>query len=228
MIRIRRAVSCAFFFLIPGWAACQAVNPTGVSGVSYRDDEENGPEQTQEKEQAEGDSSLGGSPPAEESESNLPPCSADAEQIMARVNLYRQNSGKVAIAYSPSLCFVAESHVEDLISAKPYTEPGCSPNSWSSDSAAMPCCYAPDESNPECMWEKPGELTDYAALGYESVAINVASPADAFLLWKEQPGHNALMLNQEQWQSPWLAMGAAFVDGHAVIWFGEEEDPFLE
>lgn len=213
-----------------GLTACQAVNPTGVSGVSYRDNDESSQTKASAKSQGEEVENAGGaSPDTEESEAAFPPCSRESEEIMYRVNRHRKRSGQLPIPYSPSLCFVAESHVEDLIVAKPYEESGCSPNSWSEKSAALPCCYLPDESNPECMWDKPAELTDYGALGYESVAINVASPVDAFYLWQENPGHNQLMLNQGQWEStPWLAMGAAFVDGHATIWFGDSRDPLSE
>jgi hypothetical protein len=155
----------------------------------------------------------------------LPDCSAEAVAMMEQVNAYRNENGQEAIPFSKSLCYVAEAHVADLIAHAPYEEPGCSPNSWSEHGEAEGCCYDLNASNPACMWEKPKQLTKYEAYGYESVALFVESTAQAFDLWRASPGHSALMLNQAEWEgTPWLAVGAAYVDGVAALWLGEVVD----
>ncbi len=218
-----------FLALLSLSIACQEVSPTGVSGATFGREAKGGEapvEMLGPEEQPQG-----GAPGTNAQEEELrgetfTDCSREAKQIVARVNLHRQNNGRTEIALSRSLCAVAEAHVTDLIENQPYAAPGCSPNSWSSRAPVGACCYRDDSSNPECMWDKPEQLTGYPALGFESVAIHVANANEAFIRWRDEPGHSALMLNSGQWVgTPWQAVGAAYRDGHATLWFGESLDP---
>ncbi len=228
VLRSRQSI-CLLPALLGLLIGCQEVSPTGVSGGTYGREAKGGEAPAAESEPAE--RSQGGAPGTNTEDEDLgevafSDCSREAKQIVARVNLHRQNNGKVEIALSRSLCELAEAHVTDLIEHQPYAEPGCSPNSWSSQAPVEACCYRVDSSNPECMWNKPEQLTGYPALGYESVAIHVENSNEAFIRWRDDPGHSALMLNTGQWMgTPWQAVGAAYRDGHATLWFGDAVDP---
>jgi uncharacterized protein YkwD len=78
------------------------------------------------------------------------------------------------------------------------------------------------------MWDKPGQLTVYPSAGYENAAGAGGSitPAQALSLWKNSPGHNAVILNQGIWANQtWRAVGAGVQDGYAMLWFGSSVDP---
>jgi hypothetical protein len=47
----------------------------------------------------------------------------------------------------------------------------------------------------------------------------------ALTQWKTSPAHNDVIQNKGMWERlKWKAMGASVDGGHAVLWFGEEED----
>jgi hypothetical protein len=183
-----------------------------------------------------GPPSFGGAAPVEEEEAeqeggepHLGPCSVQGTEMVDLVNAYRAENDLPPIPVSSSMCFVAQTHAEDLAEFKPYEESeSCTLQSWSSNTAAKGCCYQSDNSNPECMWEKPQELTDYPTLGYESVVLNPLSPLDAVEHFKGIEAHAELILEQGPWQNvDWKAVGAAFEEGHATLWFGADQDPGL-
>ncbi|EDM81584.1 hypothetical protein PPSIR1_21744 [Plesiocystis pacifica SIR-1] len=155
-------------------------------------------------------------------------CTVEGAEIVALVNAYREANGKPAVPLSPSLCTVAQLHVEDLDANGPHTVEGCNLHSWSDQGEWSACCYTSDHAQAQCMWDKPKELTTYPGSGYENAAGGGGSitPSGAVDLWKGSAGHNAVMLNEGTWESfPWGAMGAGVQGGYAVVWFGEQADP---
>jgi hypothetical protein len=155
------------------------------------------------------------------------PCSEAGTEIIDLINDYRLENDLPIVPISTSLCTVAQAHVEDLAENKPY-EAGeeCSLQSWSEAAPAEACCYLVDNSNPECMWEKPQEMTEYPTYGYESVAVGPLSPLDAVEHFKNVEAHVDLILERASWINvDWMAIGAAYQDGHATLWFGADPDP---
>jgi hypothetical protein len=81
------------------------------------------------------------------------------------------------------------------------------------------------------MWDKPRELTNYPGNGYENAHGGSggyqATATSSLEGWKNSPAHNAVILNQGTWQNHrWNALGVGIYKGYAVLWFGEEVDPF--
>lgn len=148
--------------------------------------------------------------------------------LLTRVNRERALHGLAPVAHSPALDEVARQHVADLEANYPY-EP-CNLHSWSQDGPWTACCYSDLAPVPECMWNKPAELTGYEAPGFEIAAsvfgkepITVRRAVD---LWLDSPSHRELLLNQGTWaDDTWRAAGAAISEHYAVVWFGKEPDP---
>jgi uncharacterized protein YraI len=173
-------------------------------------------------------SGLTGTPAADASSATAPPtgCNADGIALINAINQYRVDNGLGAIPISPSLCIVAEAHVNDLRDNAPHTAPTCNLHSWSDQGNWSACCYTPDHAQAWCAWNKPSELTDYQSNGYE---IAYSGPDDtqlAVTTWAGSSGHNAMILNLGIWADlQWQAIGAAQHDGYAHVWFGTDPDP---
>ncbi len=156
------------------------------------------------------------------------PGGAGANAVAEVVNRYRRSRGLPVIALSPALTRVAAAHVADLEAH--YRKTGtCNMHSWSKNGNWSACCYTPDHRQAACMWNKPKEITGgaYSAPGYEIVAhyTDPMTPAMALEIWKDSPGHHAMILNSGTWSAhPWRAMGAAIGTHFAVVWFGEAAD----
>lgn len=155
-------------------------------------------------------------------------CSANAIELIGLVNEYRAENGLAAIAASPSLCLVGDTHANDIVDNSPDVG-ACNLHSWSDQGSWGACCYTPDHAEAQCMWDKPRELTTYTGNGYENSASTggTMTPAQALSQWKSSPGHNAVILNQAPtWNGiTWRALGAGFKNGHANLWFGSVVDP---
>lgn len=161
-------------------------------------------------------------------------CLTAQEAELARlVNDYRNATGLPDVPVSKSLTHVAQAHVLDLH----YHEPdsgtddrglACNMHSWSDQGEWSPVCYTSDHANAAGMWSKPREITGniYTGNGYEiSYGFSgQASPSGALDAWQDSPGHNGVIIEQDEW-GPWQAMGVAVYEHHAVVWFGEEVDP---
>lgn len=198
--------------------SCSEVNPTGFSGATILSGEAVQPDDPTE-------AAVGGAAGASHDLEGLvlTPCSEDAEELFAHLNLFRQQNGLGPIDSSLSLCFVAEAHVADLHAQEP--QPGCTDHSWSAQAPGGACCSPADQSPDECMREAPGRLTGYEGTGYEMVALDAVDIASAFRGFREDPEHRALLLNEGEWAtSKWLAVGAASVDGHVSLWLGNASD----
>ena len=144
---------------------------------------------------------------------------------------YRIEKGLPRIPLSPSLMFVAQTHVRDLVDNTPDLG-DCNGHSWSDKGDWTPCCYTPDHAQAQCMWDKPRELTSYTGNGYE-IAIGsndiisgyVATADSALKGWKGSPLHNAVILNEGIWNIvEWKAIGIGIYKGFVCAWFGSEPD----
>ncbi len=143
---------------------------------------------------------------------------------------YRAEKGLPSIPISPSLNIVAHAHVRDLQQNNPNQKP-CNMHSWSANGKWTPCCYTPDHAQAQCMWDKPKELTSYQGTGYEVACrgSNDITAEEALKSWKESPGHNAIIINQNVWKSStWNAIGIGLYKKYSVVWFGEEKDQKIE
>ena len=138
---------------------------------------------------------------------------------------YRQEQGLPKIPISKSLTYVAQVHAWDLQENQP-NQGNCNLHSWSGQDSWTSCCYTPDHSQSQCMWDKPNELTPYASYGYEISHFHTSlTPQTAFGGWKGSPAHNSCMINEDNWKElSWNAIGIGIYGDYAHVWFGESLD----
>jgi hypothetical protein len=163
----------------------------------------------------------------------MPPVSSEALTLCQLVNQYREQNGLPAVPLSVALMAVAGYHVGDLTAHPSIVSATCELHSWSTGSSLWTgCCYTADDSQAMCMWEKPQQITAswgsgeaYTAYGYED-ASEGTDAATVLGIWKADPAHNDVILNQGMWASraPWPAMGCGMQGGYAALWFGDAAD----
>lgn len=166
-------------------------------------------------------------------------CLSPAEAELARlINEYRASVGLPAVPLSKSLTLVAQQHAWDSVNnsnAWPAPPPGqqCNMHSWSGNvnpalqqGTWTAVCYTPDHANMALTHRKPLEIAGFAADGFENShwASAGASPAGALNGWKNSPGHNALITEQDGW-GPLLALGVGINGQYAHMWAAEVADP---
>lgn len=138
------------------------------------------------------------------------------------INDYRVDQGLDEIPISDDLMIVAETHIEDLFENSP-AHGKCNLHSWSNQGDWSGCCYTDDHAQAECMWQKPGELSDYTGSGYEIAAQGVSTAKGALSTWKSSELHHDVIVQEGMWSdNDWIALGAAVGHGYAVAWFGDE------
>ena len=146
--------------------------------------------------------------------------------LFVLINQYRASKGLYSLRLSKSLTHVAQVHVNDLDYNRPVGD--CNLHSWSEGEAWSSCCYTRDHANASGMWNKPRELTAYPGNGYECAAQSGGgiAPKIALWMWQNSPGHNAVIINLEEWSScAWKSIGVGIEGEYAAIWFGDKEDP---
>lgn len=155
--------------------------------------------------------------------------SPQERRLYELVMAYRASLSLPPIPLSPSLSYVAKTHVRDLEKHSSSVHGRCNMHSWSADGPWTACCYTDDHAQAKCMWYKPKELTGYTGYGFEISAMisGIAmTPERAIRIWQLSPGHNAVMINSGSWRrTPWNAIGVGIYRRYAVIWFGQENDP---
>lgn len=146
---------------------------------------------------------------------------------------YREEYGLDEIPLSCKLTYVAQKHCYDLATNKPHQREGCSLHSWSATPRWLGCCHGLDGGNPNCIWDKPLELSNYPSPGYEIAASGLSKRGDVSKIyvgsaldgWARSPAHNSVMLNLSPFDNiEWNAIGVGILDGFACVWFGEESD----
>jgi uncharacterized protein YkwD len=159
--------------------------------------------------------------------------STNERSLFDEINEVRNERGLPTVSLSQSLTIVAKMHVTDLSENEPFDDMLCNPHSWSNQGIWKACCYKSNHSNPECMWKKPSEITDYKGDGYEIVAFWMSGedPSQeidhetALQMWLDSPGHSNVILNEMSFSKvEWNAMGIAINGNYASVWFGVEKD----
>lgn len=154
-------------------------------------------------------------------------------ELARLINAYRNQNGLPSVPISKSLTHVAQAHVLDLHLHRPDTGTDsrgmpCNLHSWSDQGNWSPVCYTSDHEYAAGMWNKPREITGgvYTGNGYEISHRSSAgaTPDSALRGWQSSPGHNSVIIEQNNW-GPWQAMGVAVYEQYAVAWFGREADP---
>ncbi len=146
-------------------------------------------------------------------------------QLYTLIMQYRASLGLPSIPLSSGLTITAGRHVLDQI----YNTGSYNAHAWSD--AAYDSANAATYPN---MWKAPQRVSSgYMGDGYEIAAGYLGSgaltatmaPQTALDLWKNSPGHNAVLTNQGPWAGAWNAIGIAIHKGVADVWFGNASDP---
>jgi hypothetical protein len=146
--------------------------------------------------------------------------------LFENINLLRVDYGKPELQQSASLCYVAEQHVNDLQSNNPDTSV-CNLSSWSDKGDWTPCCYTKYLHNPNCMWDKPKELTPYTYRGYELVTfIEEDFNADSIInLWSDSKETLDMILTRDNFANKkWICAGIGISENYISLWFGQRKD----
>jgi hypothetical protein len=153
--------------------------------------------------------------------------SSEEMKLYTLINEYRKEYNLPPVPLSRSLCYVASTHVKDLITHHP-DKGSCNFHSWSDKGFWKPFCYPRDENKKYSVWDKPKEICNYPGKGFEIVYWeNNPVTFDSILpFWKSVDYFNAFLMNTGKWQDKkWNAIGIAIFGNYASAWFGEIPDP---
>jgi len=154
----------------------------------------------------------------------------DEYRLYSLVNEYRTKQGLSIIPVSKSLSYVAKVHARDLYLNNPDTS-FCSLNSWSNKGPWTDCCHSKYTPNPNCILNKPKELTQYPGEGHELVYWDSEAlhPDTVFRFWSTIGQAREILLNEKKWSFfSWKAMGVGMFKGYACVWLGEALDDEAE
>ncbi len=158
--------------------------------------------------------------------------SKEEKKLYDLIMAYRRQKGLKAIPLSASLMKVAQAHAKDLSEQAPYKKPGCNFHSWSDQGTWNACCYDAKHSKPQCMWNKPREIAQFNADGFEIAYGSessdfVVDAEKALTSWKGSTGHNMVMVNKGIWKEyAWKSIGIGIYKNFACVWFAKESDEF--
>ena len=142
------------------------------------------------------------------------------------INKLRVDYGKTKLQLSASLSYVAELHINDLQNNHPDTSI-CNLSSWSDKGDWTPCCYTKYLHKPDCMWDKPKELTPYPYRGYELVLyIEDDFNTDTIInLWADSKEVLDMILTRGNYENKkWICSGVAIGKNYVSLWFGQRRD----
>jgi len=151
-------------------------------------------------------------------------------RLYSLINDYRTKQGLGIIPISSSLCYVAKIHARDLFINNPDTS-FCSLNSWSDKGKWVPCCHSRQTPNPNCIVNKPKELTKYTGEGHELAYWDSEElqPDTVLRFWQSIEQARDVLLNQKKWSYfNWKAIGVGLYKGYACVWVGEASDTLPE
>ncbi len=152
--------------------------------------------------------------------------SNDELNLFDRINMIRTDYDKKEIQLSSSLSYVAKLHVNDLETNHPDTSI-CNSSSWSDKGTWSPCCYNSYVLNPDCMWDKPNELTPYPYRGYELVTyFEDEFDNDSIVnLWSDSKEVLDMILTRGNHEKKnWICGGVAIGNNYISLWFGQRRD----
>lgn len=147
-------------------------------------------------------------------------------QLSDAINKFRTKKGLGELQLSPSLSFVARTHLND-IRLHSKDEHGCNLNSWSGKGKWTACCFNSKQKDLELMTSKPAEITGFRGKGYEIVILakKGVSAKDLTGLWLNTPTTEEFLMNAGQWTNHnWQSMGISIYHGFASIWLSEMPD----
>lgn len=163
------------------------------------------------------------------------PLSEKEKELVKLINDYRISLGKKPLNVSKSLTYVARTHNRDQVlhfenDLKDDQGRPANMHSWSKYGNWTPIMYNKYGSH-RPMWDKPKELTPYKSEGSEISAgkqyydqVYQITPEIALRLWKNSPGHNNEIIEDNVLYDIYHAdkiMGVSIHDGFANVWFGE-------
>jgi hypothetical protein len=152
--------------------------------------------------------------------------SSQEMQLFNYINSVRAEYGKNPVKLSASLCFVAKTHVKDLLENHPDTSI-CNLSSWSDKGNWTPCCYNAYIPKPECMKKKPKELTPYPYYGYELAAFfqDDYSLDSLMPLWNDtRPVLDMILTRGDYEKKKWVVAGIGVNEHYVSVWFGQRPD----
>ena len=164
------------------------------------------------------------------------PLSEKEKELVKLINDYRISLGKRPLNVSKSLTYVARTHNKDQVlhfenDLKDDQGRPANMHSWSKYGNWTPIMYNKYGSH-RPMWDKPKELTPYKSEGSEISAgkqyydqVYQITPEIALRLWKNSPGHNNEIIEENVLYDIYHAdkiMGVSIHDGFANVWFGED------
>jgi len=121
-------------------------------------------------------------------------------QLSDAINIYRSKKGLGELQLSPSLCFVAQTHLNDI---RLYSKEqhGCNLNSWSDKGKWIPCCFNGQQKNLDLMTSKPSEIIGFHGKGFEIVIATRKdiSTNDLAKKWLEAKTTQDFIMNKGQW-----------------------------
>lgn len=147
-------------------------------------------------------------------------------QLFERINIFLTENGKKPLELSKSLSYVAKTHVNDLEQNHPDTSV-CNLSSWSDKGTWTACCYNPYVPNPDCMWDKPKELTSFQYRGYElALYFEEEFNTDTImqLLYSSNQVLDMLLTKGDYSSKKWICIGLGINDNYTSIWFAQRTD----
>jgi len=152
--------------------------------------------------------------------------SVTEDQLFKKINQFRIENGKTSIENSISLSYVAKLHVDDLLENQPDTSI-CNLSSWSDKGEWSACCYNSYVPNPDCMWDKPKEITSFKYRGYE-LALFFEDDFDADsvmqLIQSSKEARDMILTNGNYKQKKWVCGGFGINEHYVSIWFAQRPD----
>jgi hypothetical protein len=150
----------------------------------------------------------------------------DEYRLYTMISEYRKQNGLNIIPVSKSLCYVAKIHARDLFINNPDTS-SCSLNSWSDKGLWTSCCHSRSSPNPNCILNKPKELTGYSGEGHELTYWDSRQlhPDTVLRFWQSIEQTRDILLNLKKWSNfNWKAIGVGLYKGYACVWVSEVVD----
>lgn len=150
----------------------------------------------------------------------------DEIKLTELINKYRSKKGFGELQVSPSLCFVAKTHLTDVVKNRPDKN-GYSLYSWSSKGSWKPCLFKNNIVNLDQMSAKPSEVVGFRGKGFEIMisSIENKSMADLLDLWLKKKTTGDFLLGSGKWDNKsWQSMGVSVYKGYASIWLSEIPD----
>jgi len=152
--------------------------------------------------------------------------SVEEHNLYEKINQFLKENGNKSLSLSKSLCYVAKTHVSDLLQNNADTSI-CNLSSWSDQGSWQACCYNAYVPNPDCMWDKPKELTNFKYRGYELAFYfedSFNSDSIMQLIYSSRITRDMLLAKGNYSNKKWISLGIGINRNYACIWFAQRKD----